>query len=136
VKVCPHCGESYREYVDFCFGDGEILAGLALLPREPAELVPLEDLLAAMVTPRAAEAGGSRFHPVERQGGVPAAIPAAPFRDRTRDIWLWAIGLAVVLSLSALIGGIVLVYQVSTWSSESSVLPSPVRRTLYKFVFS
>lgn len=25
MKVCPHCGDTYRDHVDFCFGDGEVL---------------------------------------------------------------------------------------------------------------
>jgi hypothetical protein len=26
MKVCPHCGETYQDYIDFCFLDGEVLA--------------------------------------------------------------------------------------------------------------
>ena len=25
MKICPHCSEPYRDHVDFCFNDGEVL---------------------------------------------------------------------------------------------------------------
>lgn len=37
MKLCPHCGETYADFVDFCFGDGSVLTleAVASIPEEP-----------------------------------------------------------------------------------------------------
>jgi hypothetical protein len=80
MKVCPHCGDSYRDHVDFCFGDGEvlILVEVAAATTSGADLDP--------PTPRSSTSsrmqGGQSAWPAESKSTpTPAPSPEGPLAE-------------------------------------------------------
>lgn len=77
MKVCPHCGETYQEFIDFCFVDGEVLAlasqAAAVDSVAPGvEGVPVSRRTAAAVDPAATPVPRSSRRSMLNRGGTPS----------------------------------------------------------------
>lgn len=86
MKACPHCGDTYQDFIEFCFQDGEVLVAAAAglgLPGTAAGSTsagPSAASLAATPIPRPRRQGESP-HP----GGPGAGVGGVPEANREGD---------------------------------------------------
>lgn len=79
MKVCTQCGERYRDRIEFCFRDGEVL--LTAPPPQPRKREPVDPNLALIMEVAAAVAASvAAANPGMVTGGTPSA-PVRSVRD-------------------------------------------------------
>jgi len=94
MKSCPHCGQNFKDHVDFCFYDGEVLVAVAGQAESEALDAPAPPLraqgdqgppaaVAGSASPRSQERVGRGRMPVDPSDDPLASRPPAVERSAT-----------------------------------------------------